>query len=79
MACPSQEVEGDTFVDADFWHQIREALKAKYGKDLSVLGWTGAAGDQSPHLMYRKQAEERMRKLRNVSRLLELGAADRRR
>lgn len=32
----------------------------------------GAAGDQSPHLMYRKAAEERMRKLRNLSRLDEI-------
>ena len=72
VACPSQEVEGDSMIDADFWHEIRESLKAAHGNDLAVLGWTGAAGDQSPHLMYRKQAEERMRKLRNVSRLEEL-------
>ena len=32
----------------------------------------GASGDQSPHLMYRKRAEERMRKLRGVSRLEEI-------
>src|SRR5262249_46320793 len=38
VACPSQEVEGDSFVDADFWNEIREALKARHGKDLSVLG-----------------------------------------
>jgi hypothetical protein len=72
VACPSQEVEGDTSVDADFWHEVRESLKAKHGDGLSVLGWTGAAGDQSPHLMYRKQAEERMRRLRNVTRLEDL-------
>ena len=39
-----------------------------------VLGWTGAAGDQSPHLMYRKRAEERMRAFRKRSRLEELAA-----
>ena len=37
-----------------------------------MLGWTGAAGDQSPHLMYRKRAEERMRTLRGLTRLEEL-------
>jgi hypothetical protein len=37
-----------------------------------VLGWTGAAGDQSPHLMVRKAAEERMRKLRGLTRLDEI-------
>jgi hypothetical protein len=72
VACPSQEVEGDSLIDADFWHEIRETLKARHGRELSILGWTGAAGDQSPHLMYRTQAEERMRRLRNVSRLEEL-------
>ncbi|WP_165073206.1 hypothetical protein [Paludisphaera rhizosphaerae] len=74
LACPSQEVEGESSVDADAWHEIRESLKARHGADLVVLGWTGAAGDQSPHLMYRKRAEERMRALRKRSRLEELAA-----
>jgi hypothetical protein len=69
VACPSQEVEGNSAVNADFWHQVREALREKHGKQLLVLGLTGASGDQSPHLMYRKQAEERMRKLRGLNRL----------
>lgn len=74
IACPSQEVEGTSSVDADIWHEIRESLRARHGDQLVVLGWTGAAGDQSPHLMYRKQAEERMRNLRKRSRLAELAA-----
>jgi hypothetical protein len=74
VACPSQEVEGDSMIDADFWHEVRETLKARHGADLVVLGWTGASGDQSPHLMYRKQAEERMRNLRKLSRLEEIAA-----
>ncbi|TWU20686.1 hypothetical protein Pla52o_45650 [Novipirellula galeiformis] len=72
VACPSQEVESGMAVNADFWHPVREALREKYGKDLHVLAWTGAAGDQSPHLMYSKPAEERMRKLRGLTRLEEL-------
>jgi hypothetical protein len=74
VACPSQEVEGNSAVNADFWHQVRETLRARHGKDLLVLGWTGAAGDQSPHLMYRKRAEERMRALRGLTRLAELAS-----
>ena len=62
VACPAQEVEGLSAVNADFWHQVRQSLRAKHGERLHVLGWTGAAGDQSPHLMFRKAAEERMRK-----------------
>ena len=55
VACPSQEVEGGSAINADFWHDVRESLRSRHGKDLQVLGWTGAAGDQSPHLMYRKR------------------------
>ena len=72
VACPAQEVEGLSAVNADFWHQVRTSLQEKHGKDLHVLGWTGAAGDQSPHLQYRQRAEERMRQLRKLSRLEEV-------
>lgn len=72
VPCPSQEVESHREVNADFWHTVRESLRAKYGEDLLVLGWTGAAGDQSPHLMFRKRAEERMRNLRGNTRLQEI-------
>ena len=72
VSCPSQEVESRSAVNADFWHPVRQALRKRYGKKLCVLGWTGAAGDQSPHLMYRKAADERMRKLRGLTRLEEI-------
>jgi len=72
IACPSQEVEGISKVSADFWHPVREKLKETHGEDLVILTWAGASGDQSPHLMYRKAAEERMRKLRGLDRLEEV-------
>jgi len=72
VVCPAQEVESRRAVNADFWHPVREGLKAKYGDDLVVLGWPGAAGDQSPHIRYRKAAEDRMRRLRGLSRLDEI-------
>ncbi len=72
VACPSQEVESRRSINADFWHPVREGLRAKYGEQVCVLGWTGAAGDQSPHLMYREAAEERMRSLRGLARLEEI-------
>lgn len=72
VPCPAQEAEGGLSILADFWHPVRETLRKKHGKDLLVLAWTGAAGDQSPHLMYRKAAEERMRKLRGLTRLEEV-------
>ena len=42
VACPSQEVEGGSAVNADFWHDVREELRSRHGKALLVLGWTGA-------------------------------------
>ena len=72
VACPTQEVESRSAVNADYWHPVREALAEKYGKDLVVLTWIGAAGDQSPHLMLRKAAEARMLKARGLTRLQEI-------
>ncbi|MFC1597497.1 hypothetical protein ACFL5Q_06120 [Planctomycetota bacterium] len=72
VSCPSQEVESGRSVNADFWHPVRDTLHKQYGDEVCVLGWTGAGGDQSPHLMYRKAADERMRKLRGLTRLEEI-------
>lgn len=72
IACPAQEVEVSSKIDADFWHEVKAILQQRYSKDLCMLGWIGAAGDQSPHLMYRKKAEERMRQLRGLTRSQEI-------
>jgi len=72
VACPAQEVEHHLAVNADYWHEVRQLLEARHGEGLAVLGWIGAAGDQSPHLMFRKAAEERMRELRKLTRLEEI-------
>lgn len=72
VACPAQEVESRKAVNADFWHEVRHSLRQQVSDDLHVLGWTGASGDQSPHLMFRRRAEERMRQLRGLSRLQEI-------
>ena len=72
VACPSQEVESRRAVNADFWHETRELLRNGYGEGICVLGWCGAAGDQSPHLMFNRAAEARMLKLRGLTRLEEI-------
>jgi len=63
VPCPSQQAEGGLSLHADFWHPVREILRGRHGKDLCVLGWAGAGGDQTSRPIYRKAAEERMRKL----------------
>ncbi|MFA6544309.1 MAG: hypothetical protein WCS99_07775 [Limisphaerales bacterium] len=72
VACPAQEVEGLSVINADFWHPVRVELRARHGQDLHVLAWAGAGGDQSPHLIYGKPADERMRKLRGLTRMEEI-------
>mgnify|MGYP001827492632 CR=1 FL=1 len=72
VVCPAQEVEGRSAINADYWHPVRESLRAKYGEHLAVLGWIGAAGDQSPHLMFDETAEELMCKRRSLTRLEEI-------
>lgn len=72
VACPSQEVESRYTLNADFWHDVRSQLHEGPAKDMLVLAWPGAAGDQSPHLMYRKAAEERMLKLRGLTSTQEI-------
>ncbi|NLX55736.1 MAG: hypothetical protein GXY58_11535 [Planctomycetaceae bacterium] len=72
VACPAQEVESRLTINADYWHEVRQLLAARHGEQLAVLGWIGAAGDQSPHLQFRQAAEDRMRELRGLTRLEEI-------
>ena len=73
VACPSQEVGGNSAIHADFWDPVRARLREKHGKDLHILAWTGAGGDVTSRLAYGRDADERMRKLRGgISRLDEL-------
>ncbi|HUS81070.1 MAG TPA: hypothetical protein VM283_07360 [Armatimonadota bacterium] len=65
VGCPSQASEsGQDFVSADFWHDVREEIRARFGADLFVLAQTSAAGDQSPHRLINTRAEERMMMLK---------------
>jgi hypothetical protein len=73
VPCPAQVVESRTAVNADYWHVVRENLKKHFGNQLVVIGWIGAAGDQSPHSMVEGPAEGRMRKLEGIDRLHQLG------
>jgi len=73
LACTAQMSQGDTVVSADFWHDARELLRQRYGRELCVLGFCAPAGDQCPHLSYRKKSESRMDRLRGLTRTQELG------
>jgi len=65
LACPSQASEsGQDFVSADYWHDTREELRRRHGGALFVLPQCSAAGDQSPHRLIAKAAEDRMLQLK---------------
>jgi len=73
VPCPSQQVENNKAINADYWHEVRLDLKKRFGNDVVVAGWCGAAGDQSPHIQYRSAGDERMHKLANRTRTQEIG------
>lgn len=73
VACPAQKTENGPAVNADYWHEVRLALKKKFGNNLCVVGWIAAAGDQSPHVMYRHKADVRMHTLSGRKPMEEIG------
>lgn len=78
VPCPSQVVENADSISSDYWHDVRAVLRERHSPDLQVLAWCSAAGDLSPHPQIRRAADERMRKLRNLSetRAIALRIAD---
>lgn len=65
--CPTQEVEGENCLSADFWYDARKLLRERYHADLFVLPLVGAGGDQSPHLLWNKPPEAAMRQRRGLT------------
>ena len=65
LACPSQV--GRKAISADFWHPIRQGIKAKHGPKVHVFGQCAAAGDQCPAAIVRSKAEQVMTERRKVS------------
>ena len=67
LYCPSQSVEGELYLSADFWHDARTLMRERYSPNLFVLPLTGASGDQSPHIQVGKASEVSMLKQRKLS------------
>ena len=73
LASPSQETEMGMQISADFWHEVRTEIRKRHGEHIQVLAQCSAAGDQSPHRLWYKEAEERMLKLRGLTMREEIG------
>lgn len=72
IACTSQETENLSEISADFWHDVREEIRKRYSKDLFIFPQCAPSGDLSPHLLFRKKADELMLKRRGISRRQEI-------
>ena len=59
IPCPSQLSENFRKLSADYWHDIREAVKGEFGENVYVLPQCAAAGDLSPRILHYKQAQAR--------------------
>jgi hypothetical protein len=67
IAVPSQ-ASGGSRITADFWHETRNELRGRLGRELFVFPQCSAAGDQSPVVLVSKKAEARMERLTSRSR-----------
>lgn len=64
IPCPSQVIEHLYMISADYWHNTRREIRRRFGGDIYVMGQCAPAGDQSPHLLVGRRAEERMWRLK---------------
>ena len=67
VACPAQETESLRESSADYWHDVRREIRRRHGQDLFILPQCAAAGDISPHRMFRKDADAAMLERRGLS------------
>jgi hypothetical protein len=67
LACPSQETEGLSVISADFWHDTRKEIRNRLSDEVCILPQCSAAGDISPHRMFRKRGEDLMAERRGLS------------
>ncbi|MDD3804952.1 MAG: hypothetical protein ACOX1G_08000 [bacterium] len=67
VPCPSQVSEEEYLLSADYWCETRAELRHRFGEDLFILAQCSAAGDQSPHIIFNRLAEERMLRLKKCT------------
>lgn len=67
LACPSQVSENSYQLSADYWHDVRQELRRRFGGNLFILPQNSASGDQSPHVLINQAAEARMLHLKGLT------------
>ena len=63
VPCPSQNSENESRLSADYWHDVREAIRAKHG-NIFILTQCAAGGDSSPRILHYKAAQARRFRLK---------------
>ncbi|MBO4299944.1 MAG: hypothetical protein IKS52_09060 [Clostridia bacterium] len=63
VPCPSQNSEHEWMLSADYWHNTREAIRAKHG-NIFIAAQCAAAGDLSPRILHYKKAQDRRFRLK---------------
>lgn len=63
VPCPSQNSENERRLSASFWHEAREAIRAKHG-NIFILPQCAAGGDLSPRVLHYQPAEARRFRLK---------------
>ena len=66
VPCPSQVSEHLWQLSADYWHDVRLAIRKQFG-NIFILPQCAAAGDLSPHILHYKKALERRLALKGMS------------
>ena len=72
LAATAQAASGNK-VSADYWHDVRELLRKRYGERLCVVGFCAPEGDQTPRVTFGKPAQARMDRLRGLTPSQEAG------
>ncbi|MHC4545435.1 MAG: 3-keto-disaccharide hydrolase [Planctomycetota bacterium] len=67
VASPAQSDQGGNLISADFWHDVREEIAARYSKDVFVLSQCGAAGDMYTMGKFRHRAESAMAQRKGIT------------
>ena len=63
VPCPSQNSGHEWRLSADYWNEVRENIRRKYG-DIYILAQCAAAGDLSPKILHYIQANARRLRLK---------------
>lgn len=73
VPCPSQNSESEYMLSADYWHDVRVAIRKEHG-DIFILPQCAAGGDLSPRILHYKKAQARRFALKYGAEKTELAA-----